>query len=213
MFGMLDYRAHKLLWLICWPIAIVNIALSYALVIAVALVVQNQFPTYHPLLRVLFAWLGAQVALTILLLLNALLLALVKKAFFWLIDVVPAHGADAEEARTVVIEGPIFALNRKYYSNIHEWTDSDTAAFVACTTWRARWFFPVKNRTRLIVHDLQKICWAENTQPGQLPKQTVDEVQKRAGKPSWFEIAVVNPFIFHNVIMLAIIAFIVLRTP
>jgi hypothetical protein len=62
MFGMLDYRAHKLLWLLLWPISLLNMVISYAVVAAVAVIVVYEFPRYQPLMKVAIAWLIAQVA-------------------------------------------------------------------------------------------------------------------------------------------------------
>jgi hypothetical protein len=79
--------------------------------------------------------------------------------------------------------------------------------------WRVRWLFPVKTRTTLFVHHLQEACWKEGKQPWQLPKTIVDDIRKLAGKPNWLEIAVTNPYIFHGILTLAVIAVIVLQRP
>ena len=129
--------------------------------------------------------------------------SLVKILFFWTIDVVPSHGGDADEARQVVLMGPMYALNKKLDWHIDTWTDRDTDAFVACFNWRARWFFPVKRRIGLLIEELTRIQSAEGTQPGQLPKKTLDDLHRRIGKPSWFEIAMTNSYIFHGILGLA----------
>ena len=130
MFGMLDYRAHKLLWLLLWPISLVNLVVSYVVVLVTAVLIATEFPRYHPLLKVAVAWLIAQAVLVVLSLLFWLVTSIVKKVFFWTIDVVPAHGTNKEEARHVVVQGPFFTLSRKLESNIHEWTEDDTSAWL-----------------------------------------------------------------------------------
>jgi hypothetical protein len=213
MFGMLDYRAHKLFWLICWPLALANLVLGYCAVVASALYVRLELSSYHPLLRIVIAWVVAQLALLVLAILWAVCIFTVKRVFFWLIDIVPAHGADADDAKEVVLQGPSFALYKKLETSVDDWADKDTDALVRCMNWRARWFFPVKSRTALFVHHLQKTCWKEGKQPWQLPKTIVDDIRKLVGKPSWLEIAVTNPYIFHGALTLVVIAVIVLQRP
>jgi hypothetical protein len=201
MFGMLDYRAHKLLWLICWPLAFVNLVLGYGAVVASAFYVRFELPSYHPLLRIVIAWVVAQLALLVLAILLAVCIFTVKRVFFWLIDIVPAHGADADDAKEVVLQGPSFALYKKLETSVDDWADKDTDALV----------HSMKTRTALFVHHLQKACWKEGKQPWQLPKTIVDDVRKLAGKPSW--LAVTNPYIFHGALTLVVIAVIVLQRP
>lgn len=210
MFGMLDYRAHKLLWLLLWPFAALQVVTSYALLVAISLYVRIEFPTYHPLLQIVGAWIAAQIAMSVLTLLFFIPTAFIKKLFFWTIDVVPAHGEDADEAREVVLVGPKYALNKKLDWHIDTWIDRDTAAYVACLNWRARWFFPVKQRFYLLIDRLQRIQREEGTQPGRLPKKTLDDLHRSIGKPSWFEIAITNPYIFYGIVGLVIIVVVIL---
>jgi hypothetical protein len=210
MFGMLDYRAHKLLWLLIWPFTTVQLVASYALLVAVAIYVRVEFVTYHPLLQIVGAWVAAQFAMSVLALLFFLVVSLVKKLFFWTIDVVPAHGEDADEARQVVLMGPIYALNKKLDWHIDTWTNKDSEALIACLNWRARWFFPVKQRAGRLIEELQKVRWDQGKQPGQVPPKTMDDLRNKIGKPSWFEIAMTNPYFFHGILGLAVIVVVIL---
>jgi hypothetical protein len=51
--------------------------------------------------------------------------------FFWFIDVVPAHGADATEARAIVLFGRSVELHKKLTTQIERWTDKDTEELVS----------------------------------------------------------------------------------
>jgi hypothetical protein len=79
--------------------------------------------------------------------------------------------------------------------------------------WRVRWFFPVKTRTALFVHHLKRLAGKKASNRGTLPRTIVDDIRKLAGKPNWLEIAVTNPYIFHGILTLAVIAVIVLQRP
>ena len=210
MFGMLDYRAHKLLWLLLWPISLVNFVVSYVVVAVATLIVVYEFPRYHPLLKVIIAWVVAQVALVVLSILFWIVTSIVKKAFFWIIDVVPAHGTNKEEATHVVIQGPFFALSQKMETNIHEWTEEDTAALVRTFNWRTRWFFPVRERSAAFIAELRRTARGEGKQPCELHRGTIDAIRKRTGQPDWFETAVTNAYVFHGFLVLAVIAVVVI---
>src|SRR5262245_60402175 len=116
MFGMLDYRAHKLLRLICFPVNVV-IWFSFLVVIPVVsvLIVEAKFSSNDVLVKIVIAYVIAElIALVVnVIIFNGLIRGFIQRAFFWVIDVVPAHGVDAEEARAIVLQGRAFELNKK----------------------------------------------------------------------------------------------------
>jgi hypothetical protein len=119
MFGILDYRAYKLFWLIMFPISLMAVALILGTTGVVALVVQTQVSTYHFLVRLVAAWFAAEIAANIIGILFTLLVhSTVKKAFFWVIDVVPAHGKTPEEARHIAEAGPSYELGKLVHFRI-----------------------------------------------------------------------------------------------
>jgi hypothetical protein len=204
MFGMLDYRAHKLLWLLLWPVSLANLLVGYVAVLAAAVYVGARFGSYYVLLQIGIAWLIGQVALAVLSLLFWLVTSLIKRAFFWTIDVVPAHGANKEEAKQVVLRGPIYSLSKKLDADIHEWTDDDTNSLIRTFNWRARWFFPVQERTRAFVRELRRQALEEGKQPCELDAKAVEAIRRQTGEPDWFEIAITNAYIFHGALVLIV---------
>jgi hypothetical protein len=98
MFGMLDYRAHKLYWLLTVPFRLAWQLLFIAIVVAAILIAQ--WTEYSPLIQTLVAL----VAMWAMSLIFGLLWFFVvswpiEKIFFWTVDVVPSRGEDTEEQR------------------------------------------------------------------------------------------------------------------
>jgi hypothetical protein len=146
MFGMLDYRAYKLFWLINLPIRAAQALIWHGSAAIAALLAHLQF-SYSPLIKGVIAYAGFQLFWIFgFWLLFIPFTYVIKRIFFWVIDVVPAHGADAEEAMAVARLGPAFELNKKFDHDIEHWTEQDTNAFVALMNWRQRWFFPTRDR-------------------------------------------------------------------
>src|SRR6266498_2881696 len=112
VFGMLDFRAHKLFWLICLPFrAIAKIAMAYLVMEGIALALS------------LVVWKG--------------LFWAIKSTFFWLVDVVPSHGANIDEAHAIVLTGRAFELNKKFENEIENWTFDDTREMISHMNWRS----------------------------------------------------------------------------
>jgi hypothetical protein len=66
MFGMLDYRAYKLLWLICWPLRVAMFVASWgAVLIAVMISSSNVIPIYRIVIAYAI-WEGFGIVLSIL---------------------------------------------------------------------------------------------------------------------------------------------------
>jgi hypothetical protein len=111
MFGMLDYRAHKLLWLIYLPIRLC-IWVSYFANIFVSILFANSLHYSLPI-KIGVGYITFEIIGMLLVAFLTFVSWIIQKAFFWIIDVVPSDGENAEEARAVVLMGPIFRLNRK----------------------------------------------------------------------------------------------------
>jgi hypothetical protein len=109
MFGMLDYRAHKLFRFLRFPFVILGQLLRFVY-IAVAIIIAQK-TTYGTLLRIIIAYLSFEVmALLGLWFIWTPLYWAFKRVFFWLVDVVPAHGANDQEARSIVQDGRFIEL-------------------------------------------------------------------------------------------------------
>jgi hypothetical protein len=72
-----------------------------------------------------------------------------------LIDVLPAHGADTEEAKAIALTGRVFELSKKLENEIENWTRDDTKELVSTMNWRARLFFPIRDRMENTIVELK----------------------------------------------------------
>ena len=136
MFGMLDYRAHKLFSLLTFPFRLVTKGV-YFILIAIAVWI-GVWTGYQPLLQMIVAYVafeGMGIVFSILWL--VLITWPVDKIFFWMVDVVPARGENTEEAKEIVRKGRYIWLQKKMSNHIDEWTFEDTSDFVSLMNWRA----------------------------------------------------------------------------
>jgi hypothetical protein len=211
MFGMLDYRAHKLLWLIFLPISLGQRLIIYGIAAAAALLVQSQFAQYHLLAMIAIAVVGFELTtMFVMWLVFAPINWIIKSVFFWIIDVVPARGTDPEEAKVIVLLGPRYELDKKLNRDIGNWTDADTASWVALQNWRSRWLFPIEDRMRFLVREFRDLHECEGKQPGDFDPSCIMSVANRfpGRKVTWFERTIVSPYGFNSIVAVVIIALI-----
>jgi hypothetical protein len=203
MFGMLDYRAHKLFWLVTLPFRLAW-RVVYFVVIAAAILIA-QWTQYSPLVQIIIGYVTMEgIFLVCSLLWLGLITWPVEKVFFWMVDVVPARGEDEEEAKEIVRKGPIIWLTKKLLNHIDSWTWEDTDHFVSLTNWRARLLFDEKQKVKKRVEVLEKLYYETGKQPSSLPQAELDKLLK-AYKPSWFQIAIVTPHGFNSIMGASII--------
>jgi hypothetical protein len=216
MFGMLDYRAHKLYWLIIYCPFWIFHRLAYIAILVSAIAIADTF-RYSPIVRMLIAYGIFEGSFLVIGLLSLVLGALLRRCFFWLIDVIPARGSDEEEAKAVVLHGRIIWLGKKLQNDIENWTWDDTEALVSATNWRARWLFNASERLHKRIGILQDYYFQTGRQPGTLkPEETkalvghVDGGRLRVA----FEYATISPQIFYSMVAAAIIVILFLfRAP
>jgi hypothetical protein len=196
MFGMLDYRAHKLFWLLTLPFRVVWQLFFIAFIVIAILIAR--WTEYSPLIQIIIGCVAMEgMALVFGLLWFLLVSWPVEKIFFWTVDVIPSRGEDMEEAKEIVRKGPIVWLTKKLLNHIDSWTYEDTDAWVSCMNWRARLFFNEKEKFAKRLEVLEQVYYETGNQPGSLPQAELDKLLK-AYKPGWFQIGVVN---FPNDIM------------
>jgi hypothetical protein len=202
MFGMLDYRAYKLFWLLGLPFRIIWRLLWFA-IIALAVLVAR-WTEYPPLAQIVVAYLAMEGLSLIASILWLIVITWpVETAFFWLIDVVPSRGEDLEEAKEIVRKGPVVWLVKKMTNDIGNWTYEDTQQFIkAATSWRARRWFDARNKVYKRVEVLKNTYDETGKQPGELPKDELDKLLKPY-KPGWFEMAIT--YGWNSILGLAII--------
>src|SRR5690242_20190559 len=121
MFGMLDYRAYKLLWLICLPLRFIMWVAAWASVIVAIMI---SLSLHHSaLVQIVIAyaiWEGVGIVLMII---RSILFWFIKKGFFWLVDIVPSKAENVAEAKAMVAGGPMTWLGKKFASDIGNWTE------------------------------------------------------------------------------------------
>jgi hypothetical protein len=203
MFGMLDYRAHKLFSLLTFPFRLVTKGV-YFILIAIAVWI-GVWTGYQPLLQMIVAYVafeGMGIVFSILWL--VLITWPVDKIFFWMVDVVPARGENTEEAKEIVRKGRYIRLEKKMSNHIDEWTFEDTSDFVSLMNWRARLFFNAREMFEKRVAVLQSVHDDTGKQPSELGESEVTKLLKPY-KAGWFQVAIVNQHFFNSIVAATII--------
>jgi hypothetical protein len=203
MFGMLDYRAHKLFWLLTFPLRL-SARLGYFACIVAGILVAP-WSGYSLLLQIIIGYAAFETCLIIVGLSVSLLLWLFRQLFFWLVDVVPSQGVDLQEAKMIVQRGPAVAILRRYAHEIESFTDVDELALVAATPWRVKAFrkFPelMRNRVRI----LKRFQLETGRQPISLVPSEASQLFGNAAV-GWLERAVSQRWICNAVTGLVLIA-------
>jgi len=141
MFGMLDYRAAKLFWLLMLPLRVATWFVPWVSIAVAVLVASVEFRNYSWLAKIgiaIAAFLMMAFALAIML---TAIQWWLKQGFMWVIDVIPSKGADPKEAEAVVVGGKSYLIMKKLSHHIEQWTDDDTAFMARLAPWRIRPFF------------------------------------------------------------------------
>ncbi len=207
MFGMLDYRAYKLYWLIGLPFRIA-LKLCFFTIIAIGIFIAR-WTEFNPWIQVVVGYGAFELIAIIFLVLWLLLITWpVETAFFWTVDVIPSRGENIEEAKEIARKGPIVWLLKKMENHIEDWTFEDNNEFVKCLNWRSRLFFDAKNRVRKRVEVLQDVYRKTGKQPAELGEAEVKKLLKPY-KDNWFETIVIsaqgwNAIVGGGIIVLAI---------
>jgi hypothetical protein len=198
VFGMLDYRAHKLFWLLMLPFRLLAKLMFFVFIgLAIAIAEWTKFGVPIKMVVGYAAFEG--MGIIFLPLWVGLVLLPIKTVFFWLIDVIPARGEDEEEAREVVENGRVFWLSKKLSNDIQNWTYKDTRDFVSAMNWRARLLFNAREQFDKRIAILQQVYEETGRQPGSF---TQAEIKKMMGSlnAGWFETAIVNQHFFNSIV-------------
>ncbi len=175
---MLDFRAHKLFWLICLPFRAIAKISFYAVVLLAIVIAEST--SYSAIAKIAMAYLVMEgIALALSLVVWKGLFWAIKSTFFWLVDVVPSHGANIDEAHAIVLTGRAFELNKKFENEIENWTFDDTREMISHMNWRARLFFPVTKRLAITVSELQRVHAETGKQPRDIGLKGVTETKFR----------------------------------
>jgi hypothetical protein len=199
---MLDYRAHKLFFLLMLPLWLFS-KISYYLCIAVGILIA-QNTGYDFWIKVVIAYGCTELCAAVLLAVWWAINYLAQTIFFWFVDVIPAKGEDDEEAKEIVRKGRIIWLSKKFASDIQNWNYEDTAAFASVLNWRSKLFFNSKDRVKKRALIFQRQWEETGKQPGDL---TLSEIKGLTGhlEGGWVETIIVNQYYFNSLISIVII--------
>jgi hypothetical protein len=202
---MLDYRAHKLYWLLALPFRVI-VKVLFFIVIFIAIFFA-QSTSYTKPIKIVIAYAGVEVGLIILSLIWWPVTSAFNRVFFFLIDVLPAHGANMEEAHAIVLTGRTYELLKKFETDIQNWSYDDTREFVSRLNWRVRLLFPVMQRTTRLVQELQLIYEETGKQPRDIGRIEIEKIRNELpnGKTSWLEKAIGAQWSFNALLALSII--------
>lgn len=179
MFGMKDYRAAKLYWLLSRPLNwfwfLAFPVAAFLLPIIVSAFIHQDLWLQIPL-QIVISYVVVE-----LLAIPALLSGFIfDKFFYFIIDVEPSLGKNETEAKRVLQGGgELFKLVQKMETHIEEWdTFDDTDRYYQLAfNWRQKLFFRdvTKARLRKTIDLLARNYHKNGTQP---TKAVIDEVAK-----------------------------------
>src|SRR5262249_12429930 len=197
MFGMLDYRAYKLYWLICLPLRIAA-RLAFFVIIGIAIFIGHR-TGYHVLVQMVIAYVAFEAISWVFIQLWALLIVMpIAKAFFWVIDVIPSRGENMEEAKLIVNVGPFVWLDKKFMNDIGNLTIDDTEEYAKCMSWRARLWFNAEERIGKRARIMQEVYRNTGKQLAELGE---DEAYKllKPYQHNWLERFIIHPYGWNSI--------------
>jgi hypothetical protein len=198
MFGMLDYRAYKLFWLIGLPFRIAG-RLAFFIIVAIGIFI-GHWTGYHVLVQMVVAYLAFEAIILVFnLLWTVVIVNPYAKVFFWVIDVVPSRGKNTEEANSIARLGPIVWLMKKFENDIEHWTDEDTDALAKCFNWRARWWFNPEEKIWKRAEIMQEVYQNTGKQPAELGEAEVKKLLKPY-EGNWLQNFIVDQYGWNSII-------------
>jgi hypothetical protein len=212
MFGMLDYRAHKLLWLLFVPVRICN-RLSLLAATFISIFIIQLFHFSIPV-KIVLALVLSEAIGGILMAIWSGVSWLVKKVFFWTIDIIPAQGKDAEEAHAIVLHGKLITLGKKFTSDIENLSLEEMGELSRLySNWRSNILFKARERVGKRI----MLLWQHHGATGQQPADmSQEEIKKVVGHLEFtsFETLVSSGAFFNSFVnFLIIVVFFVYVLP
>ncbi|MCB1550980.1 MAG: hypothetical protein KDJ26_03150 [Alphaproteobacteria bacterium] len=201
MFGMLDYRAHKLYWLLALPLRAIYWFLAIFILIASCLWASSVVD--NVVLRLLLSYVAMEIGIVIFgLFWNHVILRIHKAVFLFFIDIEPFDGRTIEQAREVLEYGKTAIILQKPHSKI---TDDDFD-FLLKNNWMGRIFFSDKIRRRqYIISQKAKALVLESGEDMNISDYELQSIMKEENlEQPWYEVALTNGNI-RNMIILHIV--------
>ena len=185
---------------------VINYLIVFLAIFVAVLIAQST--SYGVLIKILIAYVALEAMLVVLGITQDLLGSALNRLFFFFIDVVPAHGANAAQAKAIVFMGRYFELSKKLENDIKNFTYEDALELNSQLNWRARLLFPSKERLLATVGELKRIYGETGQQPRELGELGIKKVREGlpGGKISLLEQAIVHPSYFNSIFGFCIIA-------
>ena len=202
MFGMLDYRAHKLYVVLLYPLAYLLTFLTFFVPTTAAYFCGlwvTKDPVFLPV-AVFFAWLIFSIPWG---LLTKLLLAIPTAIFNFLIDPIPADGRTKDQALAVVAGGEDAILGLKFDRPATEWTDNDIIALSRISLTSRIYQDRIQRRLFKI-----REFYEENPHVLQSVHQTDAILKEWEITPPWSELIITNAY--YRIVLIQFIVLILL---
>jgi hypothetical protein len=200
MFGMLDYRAHKLYRVLVYPVSFVlsifNLFCLPIIAYFIAINFASQKILQFLLAVVVLFFIGIPWFFIV-----KMILAVPVGIFNFLIDPEPAEGRTKEEAKLVVASGDKAILLLKLNGPASEWTDEDIDAF-ATITLATRLFFEGTVRRR--IYRIREY-YLDNPDVVQSEYATNRFLKEAKLSIGWLETVVTNPFVRSIVVQYSVL--------
>ncbi|SOB60608.1 membrane protein of unknown function [Pseudodesulfovibrio profundus] len=205
MFGMLDYRAQKLFWLLSLPLATLAVIAPYAAIPFSAVLSDAWTKVWY--YQILLAYVLFEGGVFVFSLVYKALMHVLEKTFFWLIEIIPSQGEDIEEAK-IIATNKCYSLNKKLLSQTDKWTEQDTKAYSRLFNWRARLFFNVPQRVRAMVGKIEDLHFTAPINVEDVHRGDLKNVFSLDWK--WYEALAVSTPIFRSLVAVSIFLYIFL---
>ena len=186
MFGMLDYRAHKLYALLIYPEGFVLLLLSLV-VPAIGAYVLGLWITKDAIflpITVIFGWIIIGFLWSYLV---ELIIAIPRIIFNFLVDPVPADGRNKEQAFAVVMGGEKVILLLKFNQPPSEWSDDDIESLSRVSLFSKIFSDQIKTRLYRL-----RNYYCENTQIIPSEYQSNKLLKEWNLFPPWYELIFTN---------------------
>jgi hypothetical protein len=187
MFGMLDYRAHRLWLILCQPwIFLLGLAMTFLLPCA-AFVISLNF-THEFIWLVLISIVALfLIEIPSVLIVKAILWFL-RKIFWLLIDIVPGDGRTKEDAEIVAYLGDTGLLLLETRKPISEWTEDFIHRYATFDIYNRMFAHKIKER----VYALQRY-YAENPEVVESAYRSTEHLKKEHLAIGWLEKIITDP--------------------
>lgn len=198
MFGMLDYRAHKLYWLFALPLSVINWLMAIIIIMASCVWVLSLVDNI--VLRFLLSYIVMEIGTIIFgLFWTHVIVRCYKAVFLFFIDIEPFDGRTIEQAREVLEYGKTAIILQKPHSKI---TDDDFD-FLLKNNWMGRIFFSDKIRRRqYIISQKAKALVLESGEDINISDYELQSVMKEENlEQPWYEVALTNGNIRNMIIL------------